>query len=506
MGEPRDRPAGSILARNLASLMCLAAIFAVVCFLRYQTKSIADDAFITFTYSRNLVEGHGFVFNPGERVLGTSSPLYAFAMAIFILVGAKPWIVSLILDCFFLTGLIWIVVGLCRIAGEKSLPWLALAQLFFLDSLTLIPVGGMETGLFLFLVYSAFYTHLEKLFTLSAVLAVMASLTRPEGFLVIVAILLSLLVDPGAKDFRPHWKRWALAIAAPLGLCVLAVYLYYGSLIPQSVVAKRAQSGVPGFASTFWSAFIYNQFTPGGRFTVWGALEWIGLAVMWIRMPRLRLLVIWFLVYLGFMKFGNAPTFPWYFAPVHPVRAIALAALLVAVARELVRWGEKLVSVARGGIEIAGWDLKAHVVVPFAILVLVGADAGRAEYSMDMMQWVSVRQTDVLDWKGYERLGPWLKEHCGPSDEILALEVGYLRYFSEHPVFDAMGLVSPEAMRGGAGRDFWEMADGRKSRFVVVPYDRGARALPPAKYEKIYVPVRGWNCGYYVSVIFERAD
>src|SRR5262249_13065600 len=34
-----------------------------------------DDAYISFQYARNLATGAGFVFNPGERVLGTTSPL-----------------------------------------------------------------------------------------------------------------------------------------------------------------------------------------------------------------------------------------------------------------------------------------------------------------------------------------------------------------------------------------------------------------------------------------------
>jgi len=29
-----------------------------------------DDAFISFRYAHNLVQGHGLVFNPGERVEG----------------------------------------------------------------------------------------------------------------------------------------------------------------------------------------------------------------------------------------------------------------------------------------------------------------------------------------------------------------------------------------------------------------------------------------------------
>jgi arabinofuranosyltransferase len=40
-----------------------------------------DDAFITFRYARNLLEGYGLVYNPGEQVLGTTTPLYAGLMA-----------------------------------------------------------------------------------------------------------------------------------------------------------------------------------------------------------------------------------------------------------------------------------------------------------------------------------------------------------------------------------------------------------------------------------------
>ncbi|HEX9012663.1 MAG TPA: hypothetical protein VF813_04070, partial [Anaerolineaceae bacterium] len=41
-----------------------------------------DDAYITFRYARNILAGVGFVFNPGEHVLGTTTPLYTLAMVL----------------------------------------------------------------------------------------------------------------------------------------------------------------------------------------------------------------------------------------------------------------------------------------------------------------------------------------------------------------------------------------------------------------------------------------
>src|SRR3954453_1418522 len=41
-----------------------------------------DDAFITFRYSRNIVEGQGFVYNIGIPSLGTTTPLFTLLMAV----------------------------------------------------------------------------------------------------------------------------------------------------------------------------------------------------------------------------------------------------------------------------------------------------------------------------------------------------------------------------------------------------------------------------------------
>ncbi len=40
-----------------------------------------DDAYITFRYARNLADGAGFVYNPGQPVMGTSTPLYTLWLA-----------------------------------------------------------------------------------------------------------------------------------------------------------------------------------------------------------------------------------------------------------------------------------------------------------------------------------------------------------------------------------------------------------------------------------------
>ena len=62
----------------LISLFLLAVLARVV-----PGPRTIDDAYITFRYARNLLAGHGFVFNPGEQVLGTTTPVYTLLMATF---------------------------------------------------------------------------------------------------------------------------------------------------------------------------------------------------------------------------------------------------------------------------------------------------------------------------------------------------------------------------------------------------------------------------------------
>src|SRR6266404_6223228 len=54
---------------------------------RYHT---CDDAFISFRYARNLVEGHGLVFNPGERVEGYTNFVWVLLAALFMKIGIDP--------------------------------------------------------------------------------------------------------------------------------------------------------------------------------------------------------------------------------------------------------------------------------------------------------------------------------------------------------------------------------------------------------------------------------
>jgi len=65
---------------NVIVLVVLSSI-AVLHAWQFRFVSI-DDAYITYRYSENIANGLGFVFNPGERVEGTSTFLFTVLLAL----------------------------------------------------------------------------------------------------------------------------------------------------------------------------------------------------------------------------------------------------------------------------------------------------------------------------------------------------------------------------------------------------------------------------------------
>jgi len=52
-------------------------------------QAIFDDAYITFRYAGNILDGQGFVYNPGEPVYGASSPLYTILSAAILFLSSQ---------------------------------------------------------------------------------------------------------------------------------------------------------------------------------------------------------------------------------------------------------------------------------------------------------------------------------------------------------------------------------------------------------------------------------
>ncbi|HEV7666149.1 MAG TPA: hypothetical protein VGQ62_21630, partial [Chloroflexota bacterium] len=151
-----------------------------------------DDAYITFRYSRNLAEGLGLVYNPGEWVLGTTTPLWAVLLAGGYRLGLTdlPWLAT-VLSALCDAGSAALLAGLGLRMGWRPAGALLLGVAWALNPMSIaFANGGMETSLFVLvtlatLTLAARARHLP----LAAAIAGVATFVRPEGALLATAVV-----------------------------------------------------------------------------------------------------------------------------------------------------------------------------------------------------------------------------------------------------------------------------------------------------------------------------
>jgi len=208
-----------------------------------------DDAYIAFRYARNVVEGHGPVFNPGDRVEGFTSPLWLAAATLceFLRVPTDHACKAISLA---------VAAGLFAYLARRTRGLNPASQLMLLLLATHAPliagiVCGLETAVNAVLIACLLLSGHDPTegdgrtnsrrkrvhaWLGPAVWGGLAILCRPEnGLLVGVHGLYQWSVRPGQRRMLVAVAASWLAVAATL---TAARFLYYGSLMPNTAVAK----------------------------------------------------------------------------------------------------------------------------------------------------------------------------------------------------------------------------------------------------------------------------
>ena len=271
-------------AAHLPWLVLLAWLTSVSWFL-------TDDAFISFRYVRNLLNGYGLVFNVGERVEGYSNFLWLLEIAaIWQVLGirpehAAPWL-SILFTTLTLALMLWWIARLPGLRMRGLVSWCALALVCSSATFAVwTSGGGLETRQFTFFIVAAvvcliLYRNRRWGLLAASVSLALASLTRPEGPLIaaccfawfgalqIPAALNGLrrAAEPQAvsvKDAiaamarRIDW-RGLLYLIAPFALIVgahfLFRYAYYDEWLPNTYYAKHVRPWYEAGFKYLWAA------------------------------------------------------------------------------------------------------------------------------------------------------------------------------------------------------------------------------------------------------------
>jgi arabinofuranosyltransferase len=388
-----------------------------------------DDFFITHRYAWNLVHGHGFVFNPGERVFGTTAPGLALLLA------AVSWASGLAVPAAatVATALAWwglATLLLVEGAERGRVVEAVVAGTYLIVCPYLWIHTGSETPVVVALLALAALAG-ERRPAVAGLTAGAAVWFRPDAGLGLV--LLGFLL--WRRRRRPPWA-FGLAAGGTVAAGLAATWLWFGRFLPLTLEAKRVHvAWMPGVFSDgprFWVTAllqVHDFFLESPTFL----LVPVALAghLLLIRRggPATRLLALYSLALTAAYPLLGVSCYTWYLLPavVAGIYGVAAAA----------GWA------ARRTGAYFGYTALGRVIAAALVALVLGVPAGavaRRAWGFATGPLVDPR------YELYRRVGEWLREHTAPDERSAYVEVGTIGYFSERPVDDLLGLVTPRSL------------------------------------------------------------
>jgi len=432
-----------------------------------------DDAWIHQTYARNLARSGQLAFVPDVPSTGSTAPLWSLLLSLGYLLRLpfQAWTYALGLLFLALTG--WTVarLGARLFPGRRGVGPLAGLFCVFEWHLTWAAVSGMETILFIwlsvFLVerYLAFQSSgagatnrpppaggqspASKManFTLG-ILGGLLILTRPEGLGLIGLVGLDMayrrwrLAAEKQSFFSAVLPGW-LSVGTGVSLLVIPYVGFHlwttGLPFPNTFYAKQTEYRIILDTFPLWWRLIGN-FGPTEE-TVQGVFRVIFIGAQLLLLPglffaawltykeRRRELVLIWLWWISFLLLYGLRLPVTYQHGRYQIPAIVWVILLGL-------WGTaRLIERMSGqGLLLRAASRALLLSLPILVLgfSLIGAWAyGRGVRFIEREMVATAR---------------WLNENTGPEVLIAAHDIGAIGYFTQRPLIDLAGLVTPQVI------------------------------------------------------------
>ncbi len=439
--------------RNLQVVfICLSSLVALL--YAITTNHIWEDFFITFKHSKNLVEGSGLVYHPGERVHGFTSVINTLLPAFFYWITGESFLSTIWL--YRIASIAALVAGGLFFLREiqKQYPENLAIPLFFTlffafqIKTIMFTANGQEAGfMMLFLLpsivfaFKGFKTNWQWAGLCWAGLIY----TRPDGVVYILLLTLTAIIAGQSRS-----KEELISIIKAGAVCTIiylpwfiGAWLYYGSPIPHTITAKSGMGG------NFTADIIYSLQTIiasvpyigiqaaeptyhlfGGWpywIKVYAFISWLISSIYWLmpvndRLGRfVSLLYTLLILYLSYLQFRGA-VYPWYFPPVEIMAAFILSTAIYHISYRLV----------------------TPAIIPTYLISISVLFASTSIFFMSLTQ-ITVQQ-EIIETNHRKEIGLWLNKNKQDNDSVFLEPLGYIGYYSNAKMYDWPGLVSPEVV------------------------------------------------------------
>ncbi len=409
-----------------------------------------DDAFITFRYAANLSIGRGLVYNPGDNVLGTSSPLYAVLLALAALVARSRSFPGLAVGINAIADgvSVYLVYLLSRRLRLPAWAAISAALLMALSPMLIhYSIGGMETSVLTAISLLSVVLFLDGHRLAPFHLAGLAVWLRPDA----MALAAALLVGETWRTRRVPWKPF-LVVAAWIGVEMVLLAMVYGDPLPQSVTAKAGHVYLVAPETNFFQhVYLFSGLTPTGvqgfgarglvvspsptlnlialtGFLLFTALWCVGIVRLVRENPRALVIPIYlgiFIFVYSSLGLGGGLMAEWYLVPLIPYWLIPLMACCATMGQRAseapLRVVGRSLPLVMLALEVTALNLGRNPALPAAIPLNV---------------W---NERESL----YGQAAAFLKGKVAERDLVAASEIGALGYACDCRILDTVGLVSP---------------------------------------------------------------
>jgi hypothetical protein len=402
-----------------------------------------DDTYIFYKYAKNIAEGNGYVFNLGEKINATTSPLYTLVLA-FIYLILKPFIgidFTVVGNIISICSILWIFNSIKKLLNN-DIQFYFFAMIFL--SMPLLKFGfGMETFLNLALIIYAIYLYTKEKLFLSSIFIGLSVIARFDSALFAGVILLHYIY----KERKLPYYQIIIGFLLFVLPWFIFSKLYFNMFLPTTIAAKLSQYELGLFGSGL--IFITNsvRVIPGKYFTVLSLISIVLFSVFYhlkikgfgLFPTGIKLILTWLvLLFISYAFVINAPPYQWYYIPFTIAVSILLSSVLT--------------------YKIKNSRLQNII---FTFLFLIAIISPIKNY-LEGYNPKYLNFTYAVDW---------LNQNAKDDDLIAVDDIGIIGYnYKKGKLVDALGLINPEVATHLKKKDYNWFLNHFKPEFIVHEY------------------------------------
>ena len=420
--------------QNLKDPWVWAAIL-LFCILSFAAISFTqDDAFISLRYAQNMANGHGLRFNLDEN-----PPVEGFTNFFWILIQAIPFYFR-IDPVLYMKGVGFAAgIGLiftCSLLLQRytsSRNWMRIGVFLAAINVPVVvwTVSGMETVWFALCCIAAILT-VPGIFSCSqrtaacTIWSLLAVLTRPDGVIVVVSIMLSmLLVAKKNQEVRTSLIRYATIILAAGAIYAGWKLYYFHDLIPNTFHAKVSSGAREELLNGLYyiKDWLFRWGWPLVALTVVALFKRVE-SKTWL-LSIFSFLTLLYIAAVG----GDFMRFHRFFVPLAVPMIVLSIGGLETMYQRFFRNGSRLSKTILGCLTIC---------------LALGYTASQAAAHYRHFFTLNLKNPIEEDSKRNQILGQWLKKALPPEYRIATFNIGRLGYYSRLHTIDTLGLTDRE--------------------------------------------------------------